>query len=154
MNSLKLTILAATFSIFVISCSQTPPATNTANMQTNRTSTNVTVNSNGSSNGPGIALRNRSAQSAEVSEVDDAIVDLYAQKCMICHKDNGKGGRMTIEGKTINPDDLTSAKIQAKSDEKLLAVIREGVPDEGMPAFKDKLTDDQIKTIIQKIRKF
>jgi len=152
MNSLKLVIFITAFSIFVISCGQTPPATNSTNINKSRTADNVAANANISSVAPGST--NKSAQAAAVTDVDDAVVDLYSENCMICHKDTGKGGKMTLEGKTLNVDDLTSAKIKAKSDEKLLAEIKNGVPEEGMPAFKGKLTDEQIKSIIEKIRKF
>ncbi len=60
---------------------------------------------------------------------------------------------MTIEGKTINPDDLTSEKIKKFSDEKISGYIMNGVVDEGMPAFKDKLSEAQIREVVQFIRK-
>lgn len=78
--------------------------------------------------------------------------DLYKQNCAICHKEDGKGGEMTIEGRTINPDDLTSEKIKKFSDEKISGYIVNGVVDEGMPAFKDKLTEAQIKEIVAFVR--
>ena len=59
---------------------------------------------------------------------------------------------MTIEGKTINPDDLTSEKIKKFSDEKISGYIVNGVVDEGMPAFKDKLTEAQIREIVAFVR--
>ena len=155
MNSVKLIIIIAAFSVFVTSCGQSPPAANTTNIGASRVVSNVASNANSSSSGPDKSLRsNRSAQVAEVADIEEKVVDLYSEKCMICHKDTGKGGKITLEGKTITPADLTSAKIKAKSDEKLLSEIKEGVPDEGMPSFKAKLSDEEIKSIIQKIRKF
>ena len=78
--------------------------------------------------------------------------ELYKQNCAICHKEDGTGGKMTIEGKTINPDDLTSEKIKKFSDEKISGYIVNGVVDEGMPAFKDKLTEAQIREIVAFVR--
>lgn len=78
--------------------------------------------------------------------------DLYSIHCMTCHKDSGKGGKVTVEGKTLNPDDLTSANMKAKSDEKLYAYVADGIEDEGMPAFKDKLTPEEIKTVVAHMR--
>ena len=77
---------------------------------------------------------------------------LYTDNCRICHKEDGTGGKVTIEGKTIEPEDLTSNKIKNFSDEKLIDYVTNGVPDEGMPAFKDKLTPDQIRTVVQYVR--
>jgi mono/diheme cytochrome c family protein len=71
---------------------------------------------------------------------------------MICHKDTGKGGKMTQDGKTINPDDLTTAKMKAMTDEKLNGYVTNGIEDEGMPAFKGKLTTDEIKSVIRHVR--
>lgn len=86
--------------------------------------------------------------------VDEAAMarELYVTNCMTCHKDSGKGGKVTIEGKTINPDDITTAKQKAKTDEKIYSYISDGFPDDGMPAFKDKLTDAEIKSIIKHVR--
>lgn len=78
--------------------------------------------------------------------------ELYKQNCAICHKEDGTGGKMTIEGKTIEPDDLTSEKIKKFSDEKITGYIVNGVEDEGMPAFKDKLTEAQIREIVDYVR--
>jgi mono/diheme cytochrome c family protein len=77
---------------------------------------------------------------------------LYSDNCAACHKETGTGGKMVIEGRKINPDDLTSAKIKGFSDEKIAGYVRNGIEDEGMPAFKDKLTDAQIAELIAYIR--
>jgi mono/diheme cytochrome c family protein len=78
--------------------------------------------------------------------------ELFAAHCMICHKDTGKGGKVTIQGRNLNAEDLTSAKMAAKTDDQLTKYIVEGVEDEGMPAFKDKLTDEEIVLLVGHIR--
>jgi mono/diheme cytochrome c family protein len=77
---------------------------------------------------------------------------LYSQNCAACHKEEGTGGKMTIEGKSLNVDDLTSDKIKKFTDEKIAGYISNGVEDEGMPAFKDKLTGAEISEIIRFVR--
>ena len=77
---------------------------------------------------------------------------LYVDNCAACHKENGTGGKMEIEGRKINPDDLTSEKIKGFSDDKIARYIRDGVEDEGMPSFKDKLSDAQIAEVIKYVR--
>lgn len=77
---------------------------------------------------------------------------LYTDNCAKCHKDDGTGGKVTVDGKEIDADNLTDKKRVALSDDKIIKVIKEGVEDDGMPAFKDKLTDDQIKEIVKYIR--
>lgn len=71
---------------------------------------------------------------------------------MICHKDTGKGGKVTLKGKNLNAEDLTSAKMAAKTDDQLTKYIIDGVEDEGMPAFKDKLTDEEVTLLVGHIR--
>lgn len=78
--------------------------------------------------------------------------DLFAKNCANCHKDDGTGGKVVIEGKTLNPDNLTSDKIKGFSDEKIIGYVTNGVEDEGMPAFKDKLEPDEIKTVVAYVR--
>lgn len=77
---------------------------------------------------------------------------LFKQNCATCHKEDGTGGKVTIEGKTINPDDLTSDKIKKFDDDKITGYIFNGVEDEGMPAFKGKLSEAQIREIVRFVR--
>ena len=78
---------------------------------------------------------------------------LYEQNCAACHKEDGTGGKVTIEGKTIKPDDLTSDEIKKFTDEKITGYIMNGVEDEGMPAFKDKLAEAQIREVVIYVRR-
>jgi len=78
--------------------------------------------------------------------------DLYKTNCAKCHQDSGKGGKTTVDGKAINAHDLTSDKMKKRDDDKFRDDILEGSPDDGMPAFKGKLTDAQINDIIKYIR--
>lgn len=77
---------------------------------------------------------------------------VFATNCANCHKDNGTGGEVVIEGKKLNPDDLTSAKIKGFADEKILRYIMNGVEDEGMPAFKGKLSEGEMRDVLKFIR--
>ena len=78
--------------------------------------------------------------------------DLYKTNCSKCHQDSGKGGKVTVDGKNINAHDLTSDKMKKRDDDKFRDDVLEGSPDDGMPAFKGKLTDAQISDIIKYIR--
>jgi mono/diheme cytochrome c family protein len=78
---------------------------------------------------------------------------IYEQNCANCHKEDGTGGPMEIEGKKIKPDDLTSEKIKAFSDEKILGYIVNGVEDEGMPAFKGRLSEGQMRDVVTYVRR-
>jgi len=78
--------------------------------------------------------------------------EIYATNCMICHKDTAKGGKLTLGGKSLNPDDLTTPQMKAMTDQKLIGYVTNGIEDEGMPAFKGKLTEDEIKSVIAYVR--
>ncbi len=136
MKFIKCCLIYAVAGLFAIACSQTAKTP---------TASNTVVNTNKP------AETTPAQPASPVDEVADA-KKLYATNCMTCHKDSGKGGKVTIEGKTIEPDDLTSAKMKAKSEDKLVTYILDGAPDDGMPAFKGKLTDDQIKSVVKYIR--
>lgn len=94
------------------------------------------------------------APSVEVTPTDPLAKgqSYYNQNCAACHKEDGTGGKMTIEGKSMNVDDLTSEKIKKFTDEKITGYIVNGVVDEGMPAFKDKLTGAEISEIVRFVR--
>ena len=77
---------------------------------------------------------------------------IYSATCSNCHQDDGTGGEITIEGRKLKPDDLTSAKIKGFSDEKILGYIMNGVEDEGMPAFKGRLSEGEMRDVVGYVR--
>ena len=74
----------------------------------------------------------------------DTAADVYKSKCAMCHGPDGKG-------KMAGTKDLASADVQKASDADLNATITNGKLPK-MPAFKGKLTDDQIKDLVKYIR--
>ena len=138
MNITKVILLVCATVLFIAGCNQSGPVANQSNAARANTSTNTGAAS--------------TAQPAATGDELSAGKELYAAKCTICHKDTGKGGKVTVEGKNLKPADLTSDKMKARSDDKLVAGISEGAPDDGMPAFEDKLTKDQIKSIVKYVR--
>lgn len=138
MNITKVFLIVCATVFFIAACNQTGPVANQANVARANTSTNANSAS--------------TAQPAATADEITAGKELYSAKCTICHKDTGKGGKVTVEGKNLKPADLTSDKMKARSDDKLVAGISEGSPDDGMPAFEDKLTKDQIKSIVKYVR--
>ena len=139
MNIIKLFVLAAATAAFAVGCSSTAP---TANQTAN---TPAAKASPGANTAPANTVAVQPGQGSNGKE-------LYAENCQICHKDNGTGGKVTIQGKNLKPENLTEDKFKKASDEKLMGYIQNGVPDEGMPAFGDKLSDDQVVSIVAHIR--
>ena len=93
-------------------------------------------------------------QAQPTATVDEAasVRKIYTDQCARCHKENGTGGKTEIDGTTINAENLTTDKMKRMADAKYVDYIKNGITDEGMPAFKDKLTDDEIKNVIKFIR--
>jgi mono/diheme cytochrome c family protein len=80
----------------------------------------------------------------------DAYVD-FQKHCQVCHGEKGQGGTVTIEGRKLKVPSLRDGRALEHTDEKFVKQISEG--DEEMPAFKDKLSPDEINQIVKFIRK-
>lgn len=135
MNFCKLCIVLCAAALFAAACSQTATTPNT---------TNTAANTNKSANA--------AATPAATPDEKAMAEKLYTTNCMTCHRDSGKGGKVTVDGKALDPNDLTAEKMKKHTDENIFKDIKEGSPDDGMPAFKDKLTDDQIRAIVKHVR--
>jgi cytochrome c6 len=72
----------------------------------------------------------------------------YKAKCAACH--GADGGGDTATGKAMKVRDLRSADVQKQTDAQLTEIITAGKGK--MPAYKGKLTGDQIKQLVAAIR--
>jgi len=73
---------------------------------------------------------------------------LFKAKCAMCHGPDGAG--KTPMGQKLNIRNLHSADVQKQTDAALSQIIAQGKGK--MPAFSQKLTDDQIKLLLAHIR--
>ncbi len=73
---------------------------------------------------------------------------LFKAKCAICHGADGSGN--SPMGKMMKVPALGSAEIQKRSDAELTEAITNGK--NKMPAFKGKLTDEQIHSLVTYLR--
>jgi cbb3-type cytochrome c oxidase subunit III len=72
---------------------------------------------------------------------------LYKQKCAMCHKADGTGYP------ALKTQDLTDPKWQKNAkDKEIEEVIKNGKKGTAMPAFADKLKEDEIKALTGYIR--
>jgi len=140
MNFLKIGLILSAFALFIVSCNQTNTTDSNANSKANETI--VATNANTATAQP----------SATIDELASAR-KIYNEKCASCHKEDGTGGKVEIEGNIINAENLTTDKMKNMADAKYIRYIENGVPDEGMPAFKGELSEQEIKDIVNYIRK-
>ncbi len=71
--------------------------------------------------------------------------DLFKSKCAMCHGPDG-----AKENAAMGVKPLTGADVQKATDAELTAAITNGKGK--MPAYKGKLTDDQIKDLVKYVR--
>lgn len=77
---------------------------------------------------------------------------VYTARCAVCHGGDGKGD--TAIGAHIYPRaaDLTSTRVQSKTDGTLHWVIGNGLPHTGMPGWKDLLKENEIWELVSYVR--
>lgn len=80
-----------------------------------------------------------------------AVRAIFARDCESCHGAEGKGGRVKQEdGSTLRVPSLREGHALRHRDSDFLKQIMNG--GDGMPAFKDKLNQQQIDDLIRFIR--
>ncbi len=85
------------------------------------------------------------------------VAENWENHCAKCHGADGKA--QTKVGRKLNIRDYTDAKVQAEmKDDAMFKATKEGVFDksgkEKMKAYKDELSDAEIKELVAYIRKF
>ena len=144
MKFFKSALILSCLALFIFACNQGANTSNNGNStaanKITQTSPNTTTTTNQTTTTgtPGDEMAQAKA--------------LYSQYCVKCHKEDGTGGISEVEGKKIKAVNFASPGMKKESDEDLFAEISFGVEDEGMPAFKGRLTDDQIKSLVKYIR--
>lgn len=78
------------------------------------------------------------------ARAQDEAAALYKSNCAACHGADGKGD--TAIGKSQKLRDLGSEEVQKQTDAQLTDITANGKGK--MPAYKGKLTDDQIKQLV------
>ncbi|MCM3872512.1 MAG: cytochrome c [Pyrinomonadaceae bacterium] len=75
----------------------------------------------------------------------------FQKNCQVCHGEKGQGGTVTVEGRKLKVPSLRDGHALEHTDEKFVNQITDG--DEEMPAFKDKLSPNEINDLVRFIRK-
>ena len=137
MRLVKLFIVATAVALFAIACG-------------NSDSTNQTATTNTATQPTSSASPKPTASATPKDELADAKKD-YAHVCANCHGDNGEGGPVKIDNKTLKVPSLKEGHALKHSDEEFVKQITKGGG--GMPPFKDKLTPEQINNIVKYLRR-
>ena len=138
MKIVKLCLVISAIALFIFACSENKPTnTTTANVNKPAANTNTPTNTQ---------------PTAAIDELASA-KKIYTEKCERCHKADGTGGVVDIEGTKIKAANLTKENLKKDPDSDLIETIEKGDKEEGMPAFKGKLSDEEIKSLVKLIRR-
>jgi len=79
--------------------------------------------------------------------------EIWQMKCKFCHGEDGKS--QTKKGRQYKAPDFTRAKWQKHTtDDEIVEAITDGVKKSKMPSFKEKLTPEEIKSMVPYLRAF
>ena len=99
-----------------------------------------------------IVVTNTNAQPTAAPDEFAAARAIYFETCVRCHGETGTGGAAEYEGKKIKVPSYQSKGAMNASDDKLYEYIANGEEGE-MPAFKDRLTEEQMRNLVKFIRR-
>ena len=134
---LKIGLVSSAILFFIIACNQTQ-----------------TTNTNLVSNTAAVTNANNSIATPEIATDELASArKIYSQICINCHKEGGTGGESVIDGKKIKAPNFTTDRMKKEPDAEFIEVIENGEAEDGMPAFKNRLSNDDIKNLVKMIRK-
>jgi mono/diheme cytochrome c family protein len=120
--------------MFAFACTQTGPQTN--------------------SQTPNNAQKAVAATPVPKATIDELAMgaNVYEANCVACHKPDGSGGNVVIYGKTLDAASFLSEHMIKHDEAKLIKHIMEGDEEDGMPAFKDKLSEGELRAVVLHIR--
>ena len=75
---------------------------------------------------------------------------VFDSKCAMCHGADGKGKEMWAKQGMKSMADPAWQK--SVTDDQLVKTVTDGIPDKKMPAYKEKLSADEIKAVVAHIR--
>ena len=131
MKLISLVLTCAAIALFGVACTETATPTNTS-----------TATRTASPAAP--------TATAPVDEFARARTN-FTKNCEACHGPNGEGGTVQVEGKRLRVPSLKAAHAVKHTDEELLKIVTNG--EEEMPAFKDKVSAEEITELVRFVRK-
>jgi mono/diheme cytochrome c family protein len=87
---------------------------------------------------------------------------IYAQRCAVCHGPDGRGNGPAAPSMIPRPRDFSRGEFKYKStpfgqpptDQDLIQTVRDGLPGGAMPYWRDLLSDQEIRAVVDHIKKF
>lgn len=139
MKFLKSVLFLMSIGLFVFACSQ-----NAANNNITDNNNTAVVNS---------AVNSNAVNTSEPADELAGAKKIYSEKCIKCHKEDGSGGVTIIEGTKIKAPNFHSDRMINDKDADWIETINNGAKEDGMPAFKGKISDQEITNLVKYIHR-
>jgi mono/diheme cytochrome c family protein len=130
MKLISLALLCVAIALVALACTETPTTTNT---NTSRTAA--------------------SPAAPAATATPDALAGAranFTKNCEPCHGPNGEGGPVKVDNKQIKVPSLKSDHAIKHTDDQIAKMITNG--EEAMPAFKDKMSQQEIADMVKYVR--
>ena len=131
MKLTSLALLCVAIALVALACTETPTTTNT---NTSRTGASPAAPAATATPDPHAGARAN-----------------FTKNCEPCHGPNGEGGLVKVDNKQIKVPSLKAEHALKHTDDKITKMITNG--EEEMPAFKDKLSSQEIALMVRYVRK-
>ena len=131
MKLIALALMCVAIALVAIACTETATPTNT---NTSRAATSPAAPS----------------PAASVDEFASAKAN-YAKHCEACHGPEATGGLVKVDKKQIKVPSLKADHAIKHTDDQITKMITNG--EEEMPAFKDKMSAQEIQQMVRYVRK-
>lgn len=149
MKFLKSGLVVSLAVLFSAACT----VTETTNTNTNRNSSvPVAATPTPPANANAASANSNTAGAASTIDAAALFNNETAPKCASCHQADGKGNPAMKASMKDLPDFTDAAWQKKATDAEMIETIKNG--HKPMPAYKDKLSDDQIKALVAYVRKF
>jgi copper transport protein len=100
---------------------------------------------------PGLTLTNPFLSDETSLKIGQQV---FTENCAVCHGEAGRGNGPAAAGLTLKPPDYGNGHLDIHTDGDIFYWIQNGISQGSpMPAFKDKLTDDQIWNVVNYVRR-
>jgi mono/diheme cytochrome c family protein len=100
---------------------------------------------------PGLTLTNPFLPDESSLKIGQQV---FTENCAVCHGEAGRGNGPAAAGLSLKPPDYGNGHLDIHTDGDIFYWIQNGISEGSpMPAFKDKLTDDQIWHVVNYVRR-
>jgi copper transport protein len=100
---------------------------------------------------PGLTLTNPFLPDESSLQIGQQV---FAEHCAVCHGEAGRGDGPAAAGLSLKPPDYGNGHLDIHTDGDIFYWIQNGISQGSpMPAFKDRLTDDQIWNVVNYVRR-